>query len=114
MIKLKQLLENQQQLVYHVTHERNLSAILKQGLQPHSPSLGKDEVDDEGVYFFPDETTLKDAWDAWLEDFFNDNEKIICLTVDITGLQQHVGGDYEIIVTEPVSPKRIVNQEEIA
>lgn len=113
MVKLKKLLENRQVVGLHVTHGKFLQNILKQGLIPHSPSLGKDEQDDEGVYFFPDQVTLEDGWDAWLEDFFDDDEKVYCLSVDITGLKQHVGGDYEIIVTEPVSASRIIDYKEI-
>lgn len=100
-------------IALHVTHGKFLNSILKTGLRLNSPSLGKDEVDDNGIYFFPDETTLSDAWDAWLEDFFDEDEKVFCLRVDITGLPSHVGGDYEIIVTQPIPPSRIIDYKEI-
>lgn len=109
---LKKLLESNRQVALHVTHGKYLKSILQNGLSLHSPTLG-DQLDDEGVYFFPDEVTLEDAWGAWLEDLFDEDEKVYCLTVDITGLRQHVGGDYEIIVTEKVAPNRILDYKEI-
>ena len=63
MIKLKELLKNGREIGIHVTHGKYLRSILKKGLVPKSPTMGNDQ-DDEGVYFFPDEVTLQDAWDA--------------------------------------------------
>ena len=113
IIKLKELFNSNRQIGLHVTRKSNLSRIMKEGLIPHSPTLGQEQEDDNGIYFFPDRITLEDAWGAWLEDFFDENEEIVCLKVDITNLKQHVGGDYEIIVTEPVPPNRIIGWEKI-
>ena len=45
--KIRENSINTKQLAFHVTHGKFLSAILKNGLIPRSPSLGKDELDDE-------------------------------------------------------------------
>jgi hypothetical protein len=99
-------------LVYHIGHGKNHDAIMRGGFIPNSPTMG-DVKDDEGVYFFPNSMALEDAWDAWLEDKFDDNEQIICYIVDIHGLMYHEGGDYEIIVKENVPPDRIVSWKDL-
>jgi hypothetical protein len=119
MILLKKLLNerliesNDKRIVYHVTRGKHLKSILKNGLIPASPSLGRDEFDDMGVYFFPDYEALQDGWDAWMEDFFDDDEDVYILTVDITDLPAREGGDYEIIVNRKIPPDRIISYKKL-
>lgn len=91
----------------HVTTKKNLQSILKKGLLPNSPELKLDQKDARGVYFFPDIATVVDSWDSWLEDRWDEDEELVCIFADISGLPTTNGAGYEIVVAAPVTPDRI-------
>lgn len=92
---------------YHVTPLKNLSKITEIGLKPktgeRSSRMGEVEP---GIYFFHSKDHCEDGLMNWMCDEFED-EEIVILKVNLTGLSTRVGADYEIIVTSIIDNRRI-------
>jgi hypothetical protein len=93
-------------VAWHVTPTRNVARIRKKGLLVKVPLDMPEET--PGVYLFPTMDAVKDAFGSWLDDRFDDDVPLTILEVDITGLSTTDGAPYEIVVTENISPVRVI------
>lgn len=93
---------------YHVTKATNLDSILKTGLMPQVP---KDFADEKAVYLFPSTEAAWDSFDQWLGDRFEEEDELLLLTVDITGLQTRQIVEWELMVFETIEPRRILSHQ---
>ena len=114
MIKLKSILETiQNSSLYHVTPLKNLPSIKQHGIKPTSLSpvrIGNNKA----VYLFDDRTTMEDAVMNWLSDKFDENEPLVCLKINPTGLHiisSDVG--YEVMTYDIVPWKNIIGVEKL-
>lgn len=93
---------------YHVTPIENLESIKANGLLPR---IGERSVEygesKEGIYLFGKASDLEAALSSWMETVFDPEEPLVCLLVDIAGLEQRSDAGYEICVLEPIPPKHI-------
>jgi len=95
-------------ITYHITPRRNVMSIMAKGLRPGiGDRSSKIDGETHGIYTFPNKQSAEDALMNWLGDEFDEDEELSLLKVDITGLRTVQGADYEIIVTEPITPDRI-------
>lgn len=95
-------------LAFHVTLARNVPAIREHGLLVKAP---RDMRDVPGVYLFPDRDTMDDAWDAWMEDRFDEEAELSILAVNVEGLELESDVEFELRSRQPISPDRIVAVE---
>ena len=91
---------------FHITPVENLPAILREGLQPRlgerSQMLGEPEP---AIYLFTSADAVDDASMNWLGDYFDEEEALAVLAVD---LSEDFPGDaengFEFVTTRPVPP----------
>ena len=104
--------ENGLAIVYHVTSERNLSSILKDGLIPQIGERAKEaEETMPAVYLFPDKDSYDTALAGWLGEFYEDD------TISLVILELHVPAEmiqeqpweYECMAYECIPPEYISN-----
>jgi hypothetical protein len=79
MIKLKELID--ERYVYHVTAKKNLPSIKSQGILP-SALTPVDIGDKPAVFLFKDKIEMEDAVGNWLGDKFDEDEPLVCLTIN--------------------------------
>ena len=94
---------------WHVTTEKALKAILKEGIVPNlGPRSAEAGEKDPLVYLFPDSESCENAVTNWLGEAFDEHEKICAIEVDLHGLifERNVG--FEITLREAVPPSRIM------
>lgn len=113
MIKLRDLiLENSNDLVYHLTKKSNLSSIKKDGLKPSLPVDMPTE--DEGVYVFKTKEYAEDALMNWYGDRFDEDEEFVLLTIKTDGLQLFSTlVDWEYISYTTIPASNIIKIENI-
>jgi len=97
-------------LAYHVTYKANLSSIRSKGILPQIP---KDMNDEKAIYLFKTREDVENALMNWLGDRFEDDDKLVLLTVDITGLNCKDTVEYEWACTDLISPDRIIKVQNI-
>lgn len=102
-------------IAYHVTNKKNLSSILKNGLEPRIPTDYGIDGDTKGIYFFKTREDMNTAVSSWfgeriedLEEETGEEYEEIEIVVDITGLDMIDSVEFEWIVTEHISPDRII------
>lgn len=107
---------NNKVIAYHVTDKKNLESILKNGLEPKIPLDYGENGDVKGVYFFKTREDMNIALSSWFGDRMDEIEEEtgeiyeeIELIVDITGLDRIDSVEYEWIVTENISPDKIID-----
>lgn len=108
MLTFKQFInESKYSIGYHVTPEKNVPYIMKEGLKAGiggaSSSYGEQE---SRAYFFPTIDDVKDALTGWMADEYED-DILSLLKVDLTGLTMKSDVAWEIYTTENVTPNRI-------
>ncbi len=111
MIKLKSLLM-EGNFMYHITPKRNLPLMKSQGIVPKPDK--SDRFGEKAVYLFDDRTKMEDAMMNWLSDKFPENEPLILLTIDSTGLNiepSDVG--YEVRTHETIPWLNVVKVENV-
>lgn len=120
MIKLKETIIGIPRFVYHVTRKSNLSNILKKGIIPNQPTDWEDQ--EKGVYLFRDKNSAEDAVMNWLGDRYEENEKLVLLTINTNGIYIKPSEDletldgeegWELISYDTISPRNIVKVEDI-
>ncbi len=107
---------NDKIIAYHVSNKKNISSILKNGLEPRIPLDYGVDGDTKGVYFFKTREDMTTAVSSWfgerieeLEEETGEIYEEIEIVVDITGLDMIDSVEYEWIVTEHISPDRIID-----
>jgi len=109
-------------IAYHVTDERNIKSIMKQGLIPKVPEDFAQNGDVKGVYLFKTRDDMDNALYNWLgeriEEWEEENDKKYketCLTVDLTGLEPYLvdSVEYEWTCTATITPDRILKIEKL-
>ena len=113
MIKLRDLiLENSNDLVYHLTKKSNLPSIKKHGLKPSLPV--DTPTDDEGVYVFKTKQDAEDALMNWYGDRFDEEEEFVLLTIKTDGLQLFSTlAEFELVSYTPIPTSNILKIEDI-
>lgn len=100
-----------EQTAFHISSVKNLVRIKQKGL---IPSIPKDMVDDKAIYLFKTKDDAEQALMNWLGDRFNDDDEVVLLTIDITGLKcKETGAAYEIACHDVINAKRIKNIEKV-
>ena len=91
---------------YHITPAKNVSKILKKGLDPKKPQEYDDE---EGVYLFKSKSDVEDAVTNWLGDKFDEDEDLALLEIDGNFVKtvSQGGAGYEVIVKHAIPAKAI-------
>lgn len=109
---LSQSLSSQQHLMYHITPTRNLDSIRKQGLLP---SQNEEMGDAPGVYLFPTRDATEEALMNWMSERFDEDEPLILLTIDTSGLDLHSDDSvgYEVWSETAIPPEAIVGVESL-
>lgn len=96
-------------IAYHCTPTSNLGAILQQGIHPkigpRSQALGEAT---NAVYLFPTLEHVEAALMSWLGENFEEDEEIIVLEVDISGMQTSSDVEYEIKIEQAIDSNRII------
>lgn len=91
---------------YHITPAKNVSKILKNGLDPKKP---QDYDDEEGVYLFKTKDDVEDAMMNWLGDKFDEDEELALLEIDGNYVKRvsQGGVGYEVIAKHTIPGKAI-------
>lgn len=94
------------QRFFHITPVENLPSILREGLQPRlgerSQILGEPEP---AVYLFTSAEAVDDASMNWLCDYFDEEEALAVLAVDLnTDFPGDAENEFEFVTTQPVPP----------
>lgn len=91
---------------YHITPAKNVSKILKNGLDPKKP---QDYDDEEGVYLFKSKDDVDDALMNWLGDRFDEDEDLALLEIDGNYVKRVSpgGAGYEVIVKHAIPAEAI-------
>lgn len=97
---------------FHVTTAAALPSILSTGLEPRigprSTAIGEHQC---AIYFFETLFDVVNGLMNWMADEFDEDDEIVILDVDLTGTRsQRAVGEFEIIVSERISPDKIVQQ----
>lgn len=99
---------------FHLTTDSNLANIMAEGLAPaigpRSLDLGEPEP---AVYLFPTLEDLESALGNWLGEYFEEDEVLHVLKVDITGfaIGQEVEWEYKCFDVIPASAITYVRAE---
>lgn len=119
---IKENVNNDNIIGYHITRRSNLDSIMKYGLLPRVPEDYGDSGDIEGVYLFKTMDDAKTAlyqWlgeriDEWEEETGEEYDEVV-LSVELTGLEQYLidSVEYEWICTTTINPEKIIKIEEI-
>ncbi len=112
MIKLKSLILEtiKKRWLYHITPKKNILNMKWYGIQPTLLP----EFCTKAICLFDDRTTMEDALMNWLSDKFPENEPLVCLTIDPTGLEIHESDvGYEVISYKTIPWKNVVKIEDI-
>lgn len=96
-------------IFYHVTPAENLDHISRTGLEPRrGPRSEEFGEESSRIYLFPDADALSGALESWLEDAFDPEEPLACLTVDMEGIpysQDEV--EFEVTVCDLIPADRL-------
>lgn len=111
-MKLSDILESINTLtMFHITPSRNLSSIMKYGLQPNNIKRGKFAADNEpAIYLFK---TVEDAEDGvmnWLGDLYDETERLALLSVKVDSASIKQDPELELsayITRTPIAPENI-------
>jgi hypothetical protein len=95
---------------YHVTLAENVQAIVLNGLRPmigeRSAELGEKE---ERIYLFPTKPDCETALSNWLGEQFDEDQKLVILEIDISGIALTSDAGFEISCNSTIMPDRINN-----
>lgn len=96
-------------IFYHVTPAENLDNISKTGLEPRrGPRSEEFGEESSRIYLFPDADALSGALESWLEDVFDPEEPLACLTVDMDGIPfSRDEVEFEVTVCDHIPADRI-------
>jgi hypothetical protein len=98
--------------LYHITPKKNIPDMKIQGIIP-KPDKPAPFCDKE-ICLFDDRTTMEDALMNWLSDKFPENEPLVCLTINPTGLDIHSSDvGYEVITDQVIPWKNVVKVEDV-
>lgn len=97
---------------FHVTTAAALPFILSTGLEPRigprSAAMGEHQC---AIYFFETLADVEHGLMNWMADEFDEDDELVILDVDLTGTRsQRAVGEFEITVSERISPDKIVQQ----
>lgn len=93
-------------LAYHLAYKKNLKAIKISGIVPNIPEDMPDEP--SAVYLFVSLDALENALINWLGERLDEDEEIVVLVVDITGIPTIEGANFEHVVPSVIPANRIV------
>ena len=106
---------------YHITQRRKLKSIMKKGLIPKIPVDFGNSGDLNGVYLFKTKSDAENGLQNWfgerIEEWEEEHTKEfdeICLTIDLTGLEQYLldSVEYEWTCITIIDPSRIISVNE--
>lgn len=109
-------------IAYHVTSERNIRNIKKNGIIPKIPEDFGEKGDMKAVYLFKTKDDMDIALGSWfgerIDDWEEENEKDYketCLTVDLTGLEDELydSVEYEWTCFATITTDRILSLEKL-
>jgi len=110
-MKISDLLENHEQVYYHVTPKKNIPYILRDGLVPgigrRSSKLGEIK---ENIYLFKTLDDVEEAIMNWMEDEFEDDLLAILKIIvpsTFTGIHQHPHAAWEYITDKTIPTQYI-------
>ena len=89
----------------HITRQSLLPAILVEGLTPRVP---EDCPDIAAIFCFRDQDAMVDGVVNWLGERFPEDEALVSLELDLSGLAAVATCEWELAVTAPVPPSRIL------
>ena len=94
---------------FHVTPAVNVPRILKEGLVPQIGARSGLMEQEDGVYLFRELADVGNALDNWLEEEFDEDEKLSLLEVTVPPGANTLPttADYEVVVADPIPPKYI-------
>lgn len=96
-------------IVFHVTLTSRLQAILSEGLRPQVGPRSKQMGEMiPAVYCFADRLACIDGLSNWLGDCFDPDEELVVMEVDIGGLAFSNHAGWEVSLTCPIGPDRIL------
>lgn len=91
--------------VYHITRLSSLPKIKQEGILPNIPT---DYHDKNAVYVFPSVDDYEMAMFNWLGDRYDENEKLVVLTLSTNGLKLNKSVvPYELLSFERIPPENI-------
>ena len=100
---------------YHVTNKKDLSSIMKNGLEPRVPQDYGENGDIKGVYLFKTIDDAKNALMNWFgerieewEEETGETYNEIGLKIDLSGLDLFDSVGFEWICLEHIEPNRIM------
>lgn len=113
MIKLKSLIENIENKLYHVTKKSNLSSIRKNGIRPSALSP-VDIGDRPSIFLFKDRNEMEDSVVNWMETKFDENEPLVCLTINPNGLKIYPSSvEWEVLCFDVIPWNHIIKVEDL-
>lgn len=91
-------------ILYHVTPTFNVPAILSEGLVPQIGERSAQVSETlPAIYCFAGLAELEDAVMNWMGDYFDEDEPLALLRVEVNPeLALGQGADYEIVVLDPI------------
>ena len=94
--------------LYHVTPKENAEKILKDGLSPSIGAYAKEIGETkEAVWLFTGLEEAKEMTPVWLETFYCTDLCMLKISLPDDFPVEYTGSDYEVYVTEKISPEHI-------
>jgi len=107
-MKINELLGINSFIFYHVTPTRNLSSILKHGLQPDIGVRSrriKEKI--PAIYLFDNLNSIEDALSSWMEVEFDEDEELSLLKITLPSNIRAEDTGFEYAVYENIPKKYI-------
>lgn len=93
---------------YHVTYAKNVKSIQQHGLIPQIGSASAEYGEEENrIYLFPSKEDATEAVMNWLGDFYDEDEPLALLEIDLTSIPIKKSVEWEYYTDSKIPPDRI-------
>lgn len=90
---------------YHISPNKNIRNILKNGLLPSRGERSSQLEIEDGIFLFVSLEAVRNALSNWLSDEFDEDEKLALFQVDLD--EAIPANHYEIMIKYPIPPQYI-------
>ncbi len=95
-------------ILYHVTEQKNLPGILREGLIPniggYAAEMGEKKPH---VWLFPSREDAEEMIPVWLEPFYGSDLALLEVRLPDDFPLEYTGSDYEVVTTRAIPPNCI-------
>jgi len=85
--------------------------MLTNGIEPRIPTDMQNEP--KGVYLFKSYEDMEDAVTNWLGDRYEDEDELVVLKINASGLTLKSTVDYEVMSPSKIPPENIIGYEDL-